>query len=89
MIQTEIEVKGLACAMCATHVNDAVRSTFRDITNVKTDLKKGRTTILSEMPIDTNELKRVIAATGYEPAEATSGPYEKKSIFSRIASILK
>lgn len=83
MIQTIVQVQGMACDMCQAHVNDAIRKAFR-IRKVQSDHKKGQTVILSEEPLDEKALKTVIDATGYRSGEIHWAPYEKKGLFSRI-----
>ena len=64
MIKTTVQVTGMVCGMCEAHINDAVRSAFQ-VRKVRSSRKKGETVILSEMPIDLNRLRQVIAETGY------------------------
>ena len=45
---------------------------------------KGETVILAEQAPDEAELRKVIAATGYELKSITAEPYEKKSGFFRL-----
>ena len=64
MIKTTVQVTGMVCGMCEAHINEAVRSAFQ-VRKVRSSRKKGETVILSEMPIDLNRLRQVIAETGY------------------------
>ena len=54
----------MACGMCESHINDAIRNNF-SVKKVKSSHKKGETVIKSEQPLDAEKLKRVIADTGY------------------------
>ncbi len=51
MIQTTVEVDGMACSMCEAHINDAVRSAF-PVDKVSSSHAKGKTVILSKEPLD-------------------------------------
>ncbi len=64
MIQTTVQVEGMACSMCEAHVNDAIRKAF-PVKKVTSSAKKGTTVILSEEALDVAEVKRTIDATGY------------------------
>lgn len=64
MTQTVLKIEGMACGMCESHINDAIRNNF-SVKKVKSSHKKGETVIKSEQPLDAEKLKRVIADTGY------------------------
>ena len=81
MFQTTVEVDGMACSMCETHVNDAVRSAL-NVKKVTSSHGKGETVILSDEPLDADKLREAINATGYQVGDITSAPYEKKGLFS-------
>ena len=59
MIQTTVEVGGMACSMCEAHINDAVRSAF-PVDKVSSSHAKGKTVILSKEPLDENALRAAI-----------------------------
>lgn len=77
MVKTILEIDGMACGMCETHVNDVVRKAF-PVKKVTSSHTKGRTEILSEQPLEASELKAAIEATGYHVTSIQSEPYEKK-----------
>ena len=77
MIQTTVQVSGMACSMCETHVNDAVRSAL-NVKKVTSSHVKGETVILSDEPLDEGKLRETINATGYQVGGISSAPYEKK-----------
>ncbi len=81
MIQTTVEVSGMACSMCEAHINDAVRKAFL-VEKVSSSHSKGRTVILSKEPLEENALRAAIEATGYRVGEIRREPYEKKGLFS-------
>lgn len=64
MVKIILEVDGMACGMCETHVNDAVRRVF-PVKKVTSSHAKGRTEILAEQPLDEEQLKAAVSAAGY------------------------
>ena len=83
MYRITVGVDGMACNMCESHVNDAVRKAF-SIKSVKSDHKAKRTVIISETPIDEEAIRSAIGATGYTVTSCSSAPYEKKGLFARL-----
>ncbi|HCR84530.1 heavy-metal-associated domain-containing protein [Muricomes intestini] len=81
MIEIKMQVDGMQCGMCETHINDAVRRAF-PVKKVTSSHSKNQTVILSEKNIDEAELREVIGNTGYEVVSVSKAPYEKKGFFS-------
>ena len=77
MVKTTVHVEGMACNMCEAHINDAVRNNF-NIKKVTSSHKTGITEIISENPIDEDNIKKVISNDGYTVTDVKSEPYEKK-----------
>ena len=63
MIQTTVQVSGMACSMCEAHINDAIRAAL-SVEKVSSSHSKGETVILSQAPLDENALRTAIDATG-------------------------
>lgn len=82
MKQITMKVEGMACGMCETHLNDAIRRKF-GVTKVMSSHKKGETVIITESPISHEELKSAVEATGYRVNGITESEYEKKGLFGR------
>lgn len=82
MYQITLNIDGMMCGMCESHINDAVRSAF-PVKKVTSSHSKGQTVILSETEIPEAELQPVIAKTGYELTSYACAPYEKKGLFHR------
>lgn len=82
MIKIKIQVDGMQCGMCETHINDAVRNNF-PVKKVTSSHSKNQTVILSEKDIDEERLREVIGGTGYEVVSVSKEPYEKKRFFFR------
>ena len=83
MIKTTVEIDGMMCGMCESHVNDAIRKTFK-VNKVTSSHSKGHTVIESEQPLDENNLRSAISDTGYEVKSITSEEVEKKGFFGRF-----
>ena len=77
MVKIILEVDGMACGMCETHVNDAVRRVGR-VRRVTCSPAKGRAEILAEQPPDEEQLKAAVSAAGYTVKAVQTEPYEKK-----------
>ena len=80
MLKITVQVDGMMCGMCESHVNDAVRKTFQ-VKKVMSSHSKGQTVILTENDIDEGTLRSAIGATGYEVKSVSKEPYEKKGLF--------
>ncbi len=83
MVQITLKIEGMACGMCESHVNDAVRAKF-PVKKVTSSHTKGETVILSEEDISEEALRAVIEPTGYKVLGYVSEPYEKKGLFGRL-----
>ena len=84
MVKTVLTIDGMACGMCESHVNDAIRNALR-VKKVTSSHAKGETEILSEEPLSEEALHRVLDGTGYTITAIRSEPYEKKkfSLFGK------
>ena len=82
MIKTTVEVDGMMCGMCESHVNDAIRKAFK-VKKVNSSHTKSRTVIESEEALNEDALRKAITETGYEVKEITSETFEKKGLFGR------
>ena len=81
MIKLTVGIEGMACGMCEAHINEAVRNAFQ-VKKVTSSHTKKQTVIIAEKDITEQDLKDVIAKTGYEVISISSEPYEKKGLFS-------
>ena len=74
MIQTTVEVGGMACSMCEAHINDTVRNAF-PVDKVSSSHAKGKTVILSKEPLDENALRAgKVLHSEYFAADAENAP---------------
>lgn len=82
MLKIILEVEGMHCGMCETHVNDVVRR-VEGVKNVKSSHAKGRTEVIAEDGVNTALIKEAIAKQGYSVGRIETVPYEKHGLFSR------
>lgn len=80
MVKITLEIEGMACGMCETHINDTVRRQFT-VKKVSSSHSKGKTEIIAENPLDEAALKKAIGETGYSVLSVTTEPYVKKGFF--------
>lgn len=73
MYKTIFEVEGMHCGMCESFVNDVVRK-CADVKKVKSSARKGITTVISETPVDADQIKNAIAAKGYRVLSVKTEP---------------
>ncbi len=71
MTRTVLGIEGMSCGMCESHINDTIRRAF-NVKKVRSSHKKNQTEILSEQPIDEQQLRKAIDATGYKVVSFTS-----------------
>lgn len=80
MVEITAKINGMACGMCETHINDAVRNNFK-VKKVTSCHSKAQTVIVAEEDIPDDKLKEVVEKAGYEFAGADRKPYVKKGLF--------
>lgn len=83
MIETIVRVDGMMCGMCESHINNAVRSHFQ-VKKVSSSHSKGQTVIRSQEPLDQEQLRQVIDATGYKALDVVSRPVEKRGLLGHL-----
>ena len=64
MLKITLEVEGMRCGMCETHVNDVVRR-VEGVKKVTSSHAKGRTEVIAEDSVNTALIKEAIAKQGY------------------------
>ena len=82
MYQITLNIDGMMCAMCESHVNDTLRAAF-PLKKVSSSHSKGETVVLSEEPLDEEKLRAAIKETGYDLVSISAAPYEKRGLFGR------
>ena len=81
MIKTIIKIDGMACGMCESHMNDAIRNTFK-VKKVSSSHADKESVVISEEELNENDVKKIVEETGYTFISMSSEPYEKKGLFS-------
>ena len=77
MVKITLEVEGMACGMCESHVNEAVRKSF-PVKKVTSSHTRRRTEVIAEAPIEEAALRAAVEATGYSVRSVRTEPYEKR-----------
>ena len=83
MIRTTLNISGMMCGMCESHINDAIRNAF-DVKKVTSSHTKKTTVIETESTISDDDLKAVIDKTGYTLKGISRGTEEKKGLFGKL-----
>ncbi len=77
-----VEVKGMMCGMCETHINEAIRRAF-PVKKVTSSHTKEQTVILTQQELNEDTLKKVINELGYDMGSVRKEPYQKKKLFGK------
>ena len=83
MVKTTIEIEGMMCGMCESHINDVIRKTIPGAKKVSASHKKNQATFVSDEEANLEALKATIEDTGYHYISISSEPYEKKGLFGK------
>lgn len=75
-----IQIDGMHCGMCESHVNDLIRQAVK-VKKVTSSHAKGQTLILSENMLDEEFVKRRLETQGYHVLSIEIEPYAKKGFF--------
>lgn len=81
MVKTIIKIEGMACGMCESHMNDALRNKFK-VKKVSSSHTDKESVVISEEILNEDEVKKAVEDTGYTFISMSSEPYEKKGFFS-------
>ena len=77
MLKITMEIDGMMCGMCESHIKDAIRREFK-VKKVTSSHTKRQTVILTEKPLDEDKLRKVIDETGYKVMSIETAEEEKK-----------
>lgn len=77
MLKITMEIDGMMCGMCESHINDAIRREFK-VKKVTSSHTKRQTVILTEKPLDEDRLRKVIDETGYKVMSIETVEEEKR-----------
>ena len=82
MYKVTLGIEGMMCPMCEAHVSDELRKAFNP-KKVTSSHKNNNSIMILKDEVSEEEVKNVIAPTGYTLTSFTIEPYEKKGLFSR------
>ena len=82
MVKTTLQINGMACGMCESHVNEAIRNAFK-VKKVNSSHSKNETVIISEEELSEDQIRKVNEPTGDELVSVSSEAYVKKGLFHR------
>ena len=77
MLKITMEIDGMMCGMCESHINDAIRREFK-VKKVTSSHTKRQTVILTEKPLDEDRLRKVIDETGCKVMSIETVEEEKR-----------
>ena len=77
MLKITMEIDGMMCGMCESHINDAIRREFK-VKKVTSSHTKRQTVILTEKPLDEDRLRKVIDETDYKVMSIETVEEEKR-----------
>ena len=81
MEKITLNIEGMMCGMCESHINDAIRQNFT-VKKVTSSYAKKQTIIITDVILEEEKLREAVEATGYEVKKICKEPYEKKGIFA-------
>ena len=64
MKQIILQVDGMMCGMCESHVNDAIRRAF-PVKKVSSSHTKGKTVILTEEDLSEEEIRKTVVSAQF------------------------
>ena len=82
MVELTIEVEGMKCGMCESHVNDSIRRACY-VKKVTSSHSKNKTVVVAEDNVDRQAIINAITAQGYTVGNVSVKPYEKRGLFGR------
>lgn len=81
MKKTTLTIDGMRCGMCEAHVCDIIRRNF-NVKKVTASHIKNQAVVISDTPLDADQLKKAVSDEGYRVSEITVEEYVKKGLFS-------
>lgn len=79
MVKMTLEIDGMSCGMCESHINETIRRQFQ-VKKVSSSHRKGRTEVLAEHSLDEDSLRKAIEETGYIVKSVKTEEYVKKGL---------
>lgn len=78
-----LDIDGMKCGMCESHVNDLIRKNF-NVKKIKSSHKKNKTAIVCDDDINIDDIIDVITKQGYRVGNFNVEPYVKHGIFDKL-----
>ena len=82
MYKITVQIDGMMCGMCESHMDDGFRNEFSFIKKVTSSHSDKSSVIITPEDISDDKLKETVEKTGYKFISAKREPYEKKGLFS-------
>lgn len=83
MYKTTVNIDGMMCTMCESHINKVVREAV-DVKSVKSSHRKNTAEIITESSPDTEAITRAINSTGYTVTGIITEKHEKKGLLKGL-----
>lgn len=83
MKEVTLQVDGMRCEMCESHVCDQLRK-VEGVKKAKASHRKGIAIAAAEDSVDIAALSKAVEAQGYRVSGTSSAPYVKKGLFARL-----
>lgn len=83
MKKITLNVGGMKCGMCESHVNDAVRKAA-DVKKVRSSHVSGLTEIICDDSTDVDKIVSAIKNDGYDVKEVKVSDFEKHGLFLKF-----
>ena len=81
MIKYILNIDGMMCGMCESHIADTIRKALPNAKKVSASRSKKEATFIIEGNINEESLKQAVDQTGYTCLDIKSEPYQKKGLF--------
>lgn len=81
MNKVTLNIEGMACPMCESHITDAIRKIYSNEKEVKASHTKKEASFIIDNEFDLSLIKDAIDKTGYKYIDGKIEPYEKKKLF--------
>ena len=82
MVEIIMKIDGMMCSMCAAHINDIIRRSFR-VKKVTASHAKGECVIIAENEIEEDLLRAAVSKAGYTVLSVTEAAYGGKGLFHK------
>jgi len=83
MVKVTLEIPGMMCGMCESHVNDAIRKVGNYL-KIKTSRHTGTSIMILKDESKIEDIINEIKKGGYDVKNVKIEPYEKKGLFYKL-----